>query len=44
LGIGCWREERADCDGVWEQGVGGKRGQNVTVFESRVLERREGRM
>jgi len=31
--------ERAECDGVWEQGAGERRGQSVTVLWNRVLER-----
>jgi len=38
LGTGCWREESAEFDGVWEQGVGEMSGQSVTVFGNRVLE------
>ena len=39
---GCWREERTECDGVMEQGAGERRGEGVTVFGNRVLEREEG--
>ena len=44
MGTGCWREERTECDGVWEQGAGERRGQSVTVFAKRVLERGENRV
>jgi len=44
LGTGCWREERAVFDGDWEHGAGERRGQSVTVFVNRVLERGEGRV
>jgi len=44
LGIGNWSEERADCDGVWEQGAGERRGQSVTVFGNRLLKRGEERL
>jgi len=37
----CCREERADCDGVWEEIVGERRGQSVTVFVNRLLLRGE---
>jgi len=40
----CWREERAECDGLWEQGAGERRGQIVTVFGNRLLERGEERV
>ena len=30
--------ERAEFDGVWEQGVGERSGQSVTVFGNSVLE------
>jgi len=41
---GCWREERAEFDAVWEQGDGERIGQNLTVFWNRVLERGVGRV
>jgi len=41
FGTGYWREERAECDGFFEQGTGERRGQSVTVFGNRVLERGE---
>ena len=41
---GCRREERAECDSVWEQCAGDRRGQSVTVFGNRVLERGEERV
>ena len=44
LGTGCWREEWAECDGFWEQGVGERRGQIVSVFGNRLLDRGEGRV
>ena len=34
----CWREERAQGDGVWEQVPGERRGQGVTIFDNRLLE------
>jgi len=33
-----WREESIECDGVWEQGTGERRGQNVTVCGNSELE------
>jgi len=30
-----------ECDGVWEQGAGERRGQNVTIIGNIVLERGE---
>ena len=42
MGTGCWREESTECDGVWEQGAGERRGQSVTVFGNRLLERAVG--
>jgi len=44
LGTGCWREERVESDGVWEQGARERRGESVTVFGNRVLERGEDRV
>jgi len=44
LGTERWREERTESDGVWEQGTGERRGQIVTVFGNRVLERGEERV
>jgi len=44
FGTGYWREERAECEGVWEQGAGERREQSVTVFGKRVLERGEDRV
>jgi len=41
LVTGCWREERKERGGVWEQDAGERRGQSVTVFGNRVLERGE---
>ena len=38
MGTGFWREQRADCDGVWEQVDGESRGQSLTVFLNSVLE------
>ena len=32
LGIGCWREVSAECDGVWDECAGVRRGQIVAVF------------
>ena len=40
----CHVKERAECDGVWEQGAAERRGQSVTVFGNRVLERGGGRV
>jgi len=34
----CWRQERTECDGVFEQCFGERRGEVVTVFGNRVLE------
>jgi len=36
---GCWREERIECEGVWEKMAGERRGQSVTVFGNILLER-----
>jgi len=44
LGTGYWREERIECDGVWEQGLGERRGQSVTVFGNVLLETGEVRV
>jgi len=44
LGTGCWREERTEFDGAWEQDAGERRGQSVTVLGKRVLERGEERV
>jgi len=38
------REDRAECDGGCEQCAGERRGQSVTVFVNRLLERREERV
>jgi len=29
------------CDGVWEKGAGERRGQSVTLFGNKMLERRD---
>jgi len=34
----------SECDGVWEHVTGERRGQSVTVFGNRVLERGEDRV
>jgi len=44
LGTVFWREERRERGGVWEQVAGESRGQIVTVFGIRVLERGEDRV
>ena len=44
VGTRCWREERAEFDGGWEEDGGYRRGQNVAVFGNRVLERGEEKL
>jgi len=32
---GCWREDRVDFDGVWEQVAGERRGQIMSEFRKK---------
>jgi len=44
LGTGCWREERAEGDGVWEQVAVERKREILTVLWNRLLDRGEGRV